>query len=101
MLCGYLIVWLGHPHTNAAVWLPALVLAGEQLLHAESGARRLGAAALLSALVGIQLTGGHIETSVDVLFCLGLYYGLRWWQVVPPRGLLGLLPALAGAPRTA
>src|SRR5207244_7520313 len=34
MLCGYLIVWLGHPHTNVAVWLPALVLAAERLLAA-------------------------------------------------------------------
>jgi len=97
MLCGYLIVWLGHPHTNAAVWLPALVLAGEQLLHAEDGARRLRAVALLAALVGVQLTGGHIETAVDVLFCLGLYYGLRWCQVVPRRGVLVVLPALAVA----
>src|SRR5204863_391458 len=93
----YLIVWLGHPHTNAAVWLPALVLAGEQLLHAEDGARRLRAVALLAALVGVQLTGGHIETAVDVLFCLGLYYGLRWCQVVPRRGVLVVLPALAVA----
>src|SRR5206468_2827411 len=45
----------------------------------------------------VQLTGGHIETAVDVLFCLGLYYGLRWWQVVPRRGLLLVLPALAVA----
>src|SRR5437773_9153911 len=97
MLCGYLIVWLGHPHTNAAVWLPALVLAGEQLLHAEDGARRLRAVALLAAPVGVQLTGGHIETAVDVLFCLGLYYGLRWCQVVPRRGVLVVLPALAVA----
>src|SRR5439155_1460538 len=46
---------------------------------------------------GIQFTGGHIETSVDVLFCLGVYYGLRWWQVVPRRGLAIVLPALAVA----
>src|SRR5206468_12785180 len=77
MLCGYLIVWLGHPHTNAAVCLPALVLAGERLL-AAPGATSV---ALLAALVGIQFTGGHIETSVDVLFCLGLFYVLPWGQV--------------------
>ncbi len=91
MLCGYLIVWLGHPHTNVAVWLPALVLAGERLL-ATPGATSV---ALLAALVGIQFTGGHIETSVDVLFCLGVYYVLRWWQVGGRRLGRLLLPALA------
>ncbi|TMB18038.1 MAG: YfhO family protein [Deltaproteobacteria bacterium] len=102
MLCGYMIVWLGHPHTNVAVWLPALVLAGERLRAAESGARRMRAVALLAALVGIQFTGGHIETSVDVLFCLGAYYGLRWWQGAGRRQLaLLLLPALAVALGTA
>ena len=97
MLCGYLIVWLGHPHTNVAVWLPALVLAGERLLAAPCAT----SVALLAVLVGIQFTGGHIETSVDVLFCLGVYYGLRWWQVVPRRGLAIVLPALAVALGTA
>src|SRR2546426_10564475 len=37
MLCGYLIVWLGHPHTNVAVWLPALVLAGGRPVSAPGG----------------------------------------------------------------
>ncbi len=102
MLCGYVIVWLGHPHTNVAVWLPALALAGERLLAAESGVRRLSATALLAALVGIQFTGGHIETSVDVLFGLGVYYGLRWWQVARRRQLgLVVLPAVGIALGTA
>src|SRR5439155_1734352 len=69
---------------------------------AESGARRMRAVALLAALVGIQFTGGHIETSVDVLFCLGAYHGLRWWQGAGRRQLaLLLLPALAVALGTA
>src|SRR5438046_2438425 len=79
------------PHTNVAVWLPALVLAGERLLAAPGAA----SIALLAALVGIQFTGGHIETSVDVLFCLSVYYGLRWWQVGGRRLGRLLLPALA------
>ena len=101
MLCGYLIVWLGHPHTNVAVWLPALVLAGERLLAAPCAT----SVALLAALVGIQFTGGHVETSVDVLFCLGLFYVLRWWQVggrrlgrlLPPALAIALGTALAAA----
>src|SRR5207245_6017344 len=60
MLCGYLIVWLGHPHSNVAVWLPALVLAGERLLAAASGLRPLGAAALRAARGGVPCTGAHI-----------------------------------------
>src|SRR3989442_9310039 len=74
MLCGYLIVWLGHPHTNVAVWLPALVLAGERLLAAPHGA----SGALLAALVGIQFTRGPVQTSVDLLFFLRLFYLLPW-----------------------
>ena len=87
MLCGFLIVWLGHPHTNVAVWLPALMLCGEVLVTAASTRTALQAIACLALLIGIQFTGGHIETSVDILFTLGVYYFIRWAQVIQPTSM--------------
>lgn len=95
MLCGFLLVWLEHPHTNVAIWLPALVLLAERLA---SGNRRAHDVALLALVVGIQFTGGHIETSVDVLAGVGLYFLVRWLQVARgrPAAMGRLVAPLAG-----
>jgi hypothetical protein len=82
MLCGFLIVWLGHPHTNAAVWLPALILAGDRLLLAQGRAALIRAIAILALIIAIQFSGGHVQTSIDMLFGFGVYYLLRWWHVI-------------------
>jgi len=79
MFCGYLIVWLGHPHTNVAVWLPALVLLSEFSLNRPALLSRT--LPLLALVSGIQFLGGHIETSVDVLFIFVLYHLIRWLQM--------------------
>lgn len=102
MLSSFLIVWLGHPHTNVAVWLPGILLLDELLLTASSRAQRVRYAALLAVLVGVQFTGGHPETSADVLVIAALYHVLRWSQVIlPVRGSLrakfGHLLLLPGA----
>jgi hypothetical protein len=81
MFCGFLVAWLGHPHTNAAVWLPWLILAGDRLLLANMRGKRIQAIALLAVVVAIQFMGGHVQTSLDMLFGFGLYYLLRWWQL--------------------
>jgi hypothetical protein len=81
MLSAYLVVWLGHPHTNVAVWLPALILCGELLVAVNDRRRVVGTLALTSLVIGVQFTGGHIETSVDILFAAGLYLLIRWWQL--------------------
>jgi hypothetical protein len=85
MLCGYLVVWLGHPHTNVAIWLPALVLLAELFLRTTRRSKLLFIMGLVGLVVGIQFTGGHIETSVDILFAVGLYYIFRWVVIVLPR----------------
>jgi Bacterial membrane protein YfhO len=103
MLSGFLVVWLGHPQTNVAVWLPGLILLDELLLTAPSRAHRVRYAVLLGLIVGVQFTGGHAETSADVLVCASLYHVLRWSQVTLPGagsyrtklGRLLLLPSLA------
>ena len=82
MLSGYLIAWLGHPQANVAVWLPALIFAAERLVTAPSRSARLQAIVVLAVVTGLQFTGGHIETSVDILTTAGLYYVVRWIQVL-------------------
>lgn len=84
MLSSYLIVWLGHPHTNVAIWLPGILLADELFLTASNRAERLRYSALLAILVGVQFTGGHAETSADVLLAAAFYHVLRGIQVVLP-----------------
>jgi len=84
MLSSYLVVWLGHPDTNVAVWLPGILLLDELLLSSSTRAEQVRNAVLLGLLVGVQFTGGHPETSADVLVAAGLYHLLRWMQLVRP-----------------
>jgi len=77
---GFMIVWLGHPHTNVAAWLPALFLAVEWL-YKKNDVRRIAAVALV---IAIQLMGGHAETALYTLTAGGMYYLFRvvsaWWD---------------------
>jgi hypothetical protein len=81
---GFMIVWLGHPHTNVAAWLPALFLTVEWL-HRRPSLRHI---ALVAVVVGAQLTGGHAETALYTLSAGSLYCLFRmvttWWS---SRGL--------------
>jgi len=98
MLSGFLVVGIGHPHTGVALWLPGVALAVEVALAAHTRAAVLRSVALMALLVGIQFTGGHIETSADILFGTGLYALIRWHQLGWWRaGALGtrLRPLLA------
>jgi len=76
---GFMIVWLGHPHTNVAAWLPALFLTAEWL-HRRSNVQHV---AFVALVVAAQLTGGHPETSLYTLTAGGVYYLFRsvtaWW----------------------
>jgi len=69
MFSGFLIVWLGHPLSNVAIWLPLLFLLIERLL--KQG--KLIDLFFLSLVTGIQFLGGHIETSFHILVVLGFY----------------------------
>jgi hypothetical protein len=96
MLCGFLMVWLGHPHTNVAVFLPLLLLIAERLLAADDPVRRRRLVVAMAVVIGVQFTGGHIETSVDALFALAVFWLLRWWQVARPgRAGIAVLPLVA------
>jgi hypothetical protein len=76
---GFMIVWLGHPHTNVAAWLPAFFLTGEWL-HRRTSVRHI---AFVALIVAAQLTAGHAETALYTLTAGGLYYLFRlvttWW----------------------
>jgi hypothetical protein len=70
---GFMIVFLGHPHTNVVAWLPAFFLSAEWLLHK----RDTRNVAWVALAVTCQLTGGHTETALYTLTAGGLYYLLR------------------------
>ncbi|MEM7311191.1 MAG: hypothetical protein AAF682_31275 [Planctomycetota bacterium] len=101
-LCGFLVVWLNHPHSNVALTVPLHLWLLERL--AARGRWRDGG--LLALAIGAQLLGGHSQTSLHLLLVLGVYvlfrtiagtprFGLRAWGVAAVAGLLGLLVAAA------
>ncbi|MCC6165808.1 MAG: YfhO family protein [Caldilineaceae bacterium] len=93
-LSGPVVVWLGHPHANVMVWLPAMLYTGERLLATPSRAW-LAASALV---VGLQLLGGHPELSFQVTAVWLLYLALRVAMLFPGRhGLRRFVPVLPAA----
>lgn len=86
---GFMIVWLGHPHTNTAIWLPLLLL----LVESEFSSRAEGPSAPrgggirhwvgFAAAYGAMILGGHPPTIVHVSACVGAYFAFR---LVSSRG---------------
>lgn len=68
-LSGFMVAWLGHPHTNAACLLPALFW-GLGAAAARRGARAWVPVAVVGALV---LLGGHPPTALHVLAAAAAY----------------------------
>lgn len=91
MLSQYVVVWLGHPHTNVAVWLPWLVLASELLLTSRGRRSALRAAALMALCTGATLTGGHAETELYVLLTVLVYVLLRCLSLRADLGVARLV----------
>lgn len=81
MLCGFLVAWLGHPHTNVAIWLPALMLAADSIATARERGRTLTWIGGFAIVLGVAITGGHVETAVDLIFGVSLYFALRLGQI--------------------
>jgi len=80
---GFMIVWLGHAHTNVALCLPLVFLAVEKILRQPD--KMMKGTALLAVAVGIQFLGGHIETSVHLLLGAACYLALRLvWEERQP-----------------
>jgi hypothetical protein len=68
-LGGFMVAWLGHPHTNTACLLPALFWALGRL--ADRPTPRV--AAPLGLFVGLALLGGHPPTMLHVLGAAAAY----------------------------
>ncbi|MFT4708951.1 MAG: hypothetical protein ACI9D0_001839 [Bacteroidia bacterium] len=68
-MCGFMIAWLGHMHTNVALFLPAFLWAVERLAKRPT----LRRTAALGLLVGLALLGGHIQTATHLAGVLILY----------------------------
>jgi Bacterial membrane protein YfhO len=88
---AYLIVWLSHPHANAYVVLPWLLLASERLCRS-GGVRD---AALLAALLGLAALGGQPESALIVWGAAAAWTAHRLLAARPPRPELLRRAALA------
>jgi len=92
---GYMILWLNHRHTGAAMWLPVLLLIIEKWLRSS---RRVFAA-LTAACVACMLLAGHAYACVHAGLALGVYVAARMltlWHA-RPRTLIARLSVFLGA----
>lgn len=69
MLCGYLVLWLNHPQTNVAIWLPMLLLATRALGRTPGPWQVLGVA----GIIALQFFGGRPDISLHVLAAATAY----------------------------
>jgi hypothetical protein len=69
MFSGCMIVWLGWPLTNVAIWLPLLIGLTERVR--ESGTWRY--AGWLALIIGLQFLAGHPENSLFMLVLTACY----------------------------
>lgn len=79
MFCAFLVVWLGHPHSNSAVWLPGLVLMAE--LTAASKYKRGLYASLSGLFIALSFSGGHMETTFEITVAWFVYLMVRSFQI--------------------
>lgn len=83
-LSGFMICWLGHPHVNCAICLPALLYLIEKSFQYGPGAaegltgpRAMRVWAGLAVAFGWLLLGGHPPTMIQVAFFAGIYFLFR------------------------
>jgi hypothetical protein len=83
-LSGFMIVWLGHPHVNCAMWLPLLLyLIEKSFPDARGAAPGLAGASALRVWVGFAvafaclLLGGHPPTTIHVTLFVSIYFLFR------------------------
>ncbi len=99
MLSGFQVLWLGHPQSDVAMLVPAMLWAVERA--AASGRARDHA--LFGLIVGLQLVAGHVQTSMHACAFVGAWIAFRTFVAVGNpalgwRGLRGLsVGALLGA----
>ena len=79
MFGGFIVLWLGHPHSNAAIWLPAMILMAE--LIATSHHKRGFYASVSGFLIALSFLGGHMQTTFEITFAWSLYLIVRSFQI--------------------
>ena len=80
-LSGYMIVWLGHPHTNSAMFLPLYFYFIERFFQAVRRRTPIWGSCLgLAITCGCTFLGGHPPTMVQMAVVIGCYLLVRWWQ---------------------
>ncbi len=90
---GFQVCWMNHPHSNVALFLPALFLAVEFYLK-----RRTGVTIVFNAvLLGLQFLGGSPETSFVLFLSWALYLLYRIRQEAEFFGSEGLSLLFYGA----
>ncbi|MEZ5977303.1 MAG: YfhO family protein [Planctomycetota bacterium] len=90
-LCGFQVVWLGHPHTNVALLLP-LALWSVERVASRPDARGTAVVALWVAAAGV---GGHVQTALHVGVAVAAYVAARATVVGAPRVGASALARLA------
>jgi hypothetical protein len=77
MLCGPIIVWLGHSVSNVLAVFPVQMWAVEKYIRSRQRMRWLG---VLGFAVALSLLGGHPETTFHAGLLMGVYYLARLFQ---------------------
>jgi hypothetical protein len=98
-LSGFMIVWLGHPHVNCAMWLPLLLYFIERSFWGLPGqTANVFSGATLRAWIGFAITygllllGGHPPTMIHSTILAGVYFVFRLveYRKVQPFWRLGM-----------
>ena len=80
-LSGFMIVWLGHPHVNCAMWLPLLLYFMEKTFRQGQGialaAPALRAWAGFAIAFAFMILGGHPPTAIHITIVLVIYFLFR------------------------
>ena len=64
------VFWLNHPHTNATIFFPWLLLLAQNIIESPTRSNM----GVLGLLVGLQLLGGHVELAFQVAFAVSLFF---------------------------
>jgi hypothetical protein len=78
MLSGFLIVWLGHPHSNSAIWLPIMILMAELIV--KSNKKKWIYISLCALFISFSFFGGHMETTFSITFAWFCFFIIRSFQ---------------------
>lgn len=83
-LCGFFVLWAGHPQSEEAIWLPWAMAAIDWAVRRPAGLGTVAVAASAACL----LVSGHSATGGQILLGCGVYF---LWRVTEFHGVRNLL----------